>query len=303
MEGCGAAMAVVEMPTPDRAMSPTAAVTIAPLLARCRLNLSESPIAPVLLIRLEIQQGVGVNVGTAGYVEDDVALQETYFCVNGPRTTRLAREVRNAADCPTNDTRTHAAPVDRRSSTSPAQPGRLARVFPRRRILVRTAGGSSFCSDGQSVSSATLSMVLKVVTERGRCVWDSVLLAPVASSTSASSRPPRRVEQRAEGGAVGQQRTEGGVLLLLLVRGQRGVGLGDIGEELRVLRIRGLRCPQWRRRARRHGRADGRTGRLPQCRRRRAPNEHQREHNGQEDAAQGHGHGRHVASVTHASRR
>ena len=61
-------------------------------------------------------------------------------------------------------------------------------AFLSARILVRTEAGSSFCSDVQSVSSDTLSMVLNVVTDKGRCVAASVLRAPDASSTRASLR-------------------------------------------------------------------------------------------------------------------
>ena len=99
-------------------------------------------------------------------------------------------------------------------------------------------------------------------------------------------------EQRAERSAVGQQCTKSDVALLLLVGGQRGVRLGDIGEEPRVLRVGGLGCPQ---RCRRRGSGP------KDCR---AENRHRKaETERTADAAQSHSHSRHVASVTHDSRR
>ena len=145
---------------------------------------------------------------------------------------------------------------------------------------LRTEVGSSRCSEGQSVRSATLSMVLKVVTDKGKMSLG--LRAPGAGRLfdqglieAAAAR-----EQRAERRPVGQQRPEGDVPPFLLVGGQRRVGLGHVGEELGVLRVGGRRCPQrrggpgrrgrGRRRARRRSRPRGRSGRWPRRRCRRA---------------------------------
>ena len=76
-------------------------------------------------------------------------------------------------------------------SVTPVQPVRLARAAPRLWTLFWSGPGSSFRSDGQSVRSATDSMLLNVVTDKGRCVWDSSLRAPTARLTSASSISPR----------------------------------------------------------------------------------------------------------------
>ena len=59
-------------------------------------------------------------------------------------------------------------------------------------MLAWTEVGTSFFSEGQSVSSATASTVLKVVMDDGRWVCASVLLPPIASSTRASPHPPPR---------------------------------------------------------------------------------------------------------------
>src|SRR5580698_8939267 len=91
----GAAVAVLAMPAPERASSPTDAVTITPLRTRCRRNLcrmrtrSSSRRAETL----RSEQGIAVNLRSAGYAEDDVAQHATYFCVNGPRTRSRTRVV------------------------------------------------------------------------------------------------------------------------------------------------------------------------------------------------------------------
>ena len=135
-------------------------------------------------------------------------------------------------------------------------------------------------------------MVLKVATDKGRWVWDSVPRAPVASSTRASSRPLLRVSS-AENADPSVSSAEGDVLLLLLVVGQRGVRLGDLGEELRVLRVGGLRRLQ-RRRAR-----PGRSHGADQADRPAEDHGEQEGHDG-DGAAQRPCHCRHVVSVAHA---
>ena len=93
----------------------------------------------------------------------------------------------------------------------------LGELAFKRRILDLTDAGTNFCSEGQSVKSATDSMVLKVVTDNGRLVCDSVLLAPSASPTRACVDAAAAFEQGAEGRAVRQERLERHIPVLLLV--------------------------------------------------------------------------------------
>ena len=71
---------------------------------------------------------------------------------------------------------------------------RLAEV----RILARSDPGTSFCSEGHSVRSATASMVLKVVTDNGRCVCDSLLRLRRLADQGVVD-PASTLEQGAEG--------------------------------------------------------------------------------------------------------
>ena len=112
------------------------------------------------------------------------------------------------------------------------------------------------------------------------------------------------LEQCAEGRAVGQQRTKGDVLLLLLVGSECRVGLGDVGEERRVLCLGRLRCPQrCRVRRRRLWRSRGVSGRGRPDQATAAPSTTTNRKSARRavaDAPQWRCHCRHVVSVTHA---
>lgn len=69
---------------------------------------------------------------------------------------------------------------------------RNASDLPSLRILDMTGAGTSVWSEGQRVRIATESIELKVVTDSGRCVCVSTVLAPTATDTIASSMLPSR---------------------------------------------------------------------------------------------------------------